>query len=372
MPEGGAAPTLAQTSQKVCPLTTRLAQDPSVTAQDVDNGTRSLMEFLLAVRESALESSRISFGCVTTRGRSEVSPWYSGSTYIVRLNPSGSVSLHGKDMGLSARRLKPTIYQDILAGLGIGQDDMANPSAALVAATRRNGGSFTVPGTSSRAYATVYIQPGLKTPFVLTAGFDLNESHLVSLADEKIEYGNPSVTARDVVDRDTLKTFVTEAGNHIQRLLKSRDPEAIDQIRLGLRDPNGPWRQGSVYLYVWDLTNRTILLHAGFPNTYELQPLRPVARDAVTGAYILPQLITAANSGPEGGFVEYHFDNPSDALDSVDIPKTGYVRKFVVQIPRLDGGSARAFSFVVGAGFYPSPSQVSQSTVVEEVLPQIM
>ena len=43
-----------------------------------------------------------------------------------------------------------------------------------------------------------------------------------------------------------------------------------------MRDPNGPWRHGSVYLYVWNLTSGTILFHAGFPDTYELQPLVPV------------------------------------------------------------------------------------------------
>ena len=93
-----------------------------------------------------------------------------------------------------------------------------------------------------------------------------------------------------------------------------------------MRDPDGPWRHGSVYIYVWDLTNRVILFHAGFPNQYEGQPLKPVRRDAVTGELILPQLIEAVNSGPEGGFVEYHFDDPNDDADSPDIPKIGIER----------------------------------------------
>ena len=48
---------------------------------------------------------------------------------------------------------------------------------------------------------------------MLVAGFDLDASHLISFADEAIDDGNPSVTARDVVDRATLKDFVTQAGN---------------------------------------------------------------------------------------------------------------------------------------------------------------
>ena len=128
------------------------------------------------------------------------------------------------------------------------------------------------------------------------------------------------------------------------------------------------------YLYVWNLTSQVILFHAGFPDTYELQPLVPVARDAVTGEFILPRLIEAARSGPEGGFVEYHFDDPTDDTDSVDIPKVGYVRTFSDQVQRADG-STRQISFVVGSGFYGSPSQeVAEggNAVIESVLPQIM
>ena len=359
-------PALAQTTD-VCPPTRRPAQAPSVTAQDVNSGASSLGDFMLAVRQRALESSGISFGCVI---RQEGTPWRSGSTYIVRLTPEGRVYLHAKDMSLSGRQLEPSIYQAILAALGIGRDDMANLPAALVAAAAGTGGSFPVPGASSEAYATAYIAPGFGTPFVLTAGFDLDASHLISLADEEIDYGNPSVPAKDVVDRDTLKSFVTQAGEHYLDTLRT-GREAGTKLRLAMRDPNGPWRHGSVYLYIWDLTNEVILLHAGFPNTYEVQPLRPVARDAVTGEFILPQLIAAAKSGPEGGFVEYHFDDPDDPFDDTDIPKVGYVREFLGEIRRPDGSTIQV-PLVFGSGFYRRPSQVSQGTVVEAVLPQIM
>lgn len=206
---------------------------------------------------------------------------------------------------------------------------------------------------------------------MLTAGFDLDASHLVAFADEEVDYGNPSIAAKDVVDRDTLKAFVTEAGNYYIDRFKAGGPEAGTRLRLAMRDPNGPWRHGSVYLYVWNLVDRTTLFHAGFPNTYELQPLRPVARDAATGEFILPQLIEAAESGPEGGFVDYHFDDPNDAFDSADVQKIGYVREFQMEISRPDGSTVQV-PLVFGSGFYRRPSQVSQSTVVEAVLPQIM
>ena len=163
-----------------------------------------------------------------------------------------------------------------------------------------------MPGASG--YAVVYTSLSFRTPAILLAGFDLNETHL---AEEEIDYGDPAVKAEDVDDRETLKAFVTEAGNYFMELVRTGDPAEISKARVAMRDPDGPWRDGSVYLYVWNLTSQLILFHAGFPDTYELQPLVPVARDAVTGEFILPQLLAAAESGPEGGFVEYHFDDPN-------------------------------------------------------------
>ena len=65
-----------------------------------------------------------------------------------------------------------------------------------------------------------------------------------------------------------------------------------------------------MYLYVLDLVSNIILFHAAFPNRFELKPLIATVRDAVTGDLILPQVIEAAKSNPEGGFVEYYFDDP--------------------------------------------------------------
>ena len=121
---------------------------------------------------------------------------------------------------------------------------------------------------------------------VLIAGFDLNESHL---APEPIDYGDPAITAEDVVDRETLKAFVTEAGEYVLALQKSGDLSAASKVRIALRDPKGPWRHGSVYLYVLDLTSNIILFHGAYPDRFELRPLVATVRDAVTGELVLPQ-----------------------------------------------------------------------------------
>ncbi len=134
-----------------------------------------------------------------------------------------------------------------------------------------------------------------------------------------------------------------------------------------MRDPNGPWRHGSVYLYVLDLTSNIILFHGAFPDLYELRPLIATVRDVVTGELVLPQVIEAAKSSPDGGFVEYYFDDPTDDTDSADIPKVGYARQFTGQREREDG-TVLPINFIVGSGFYgraPDVVATGPSTVVE-------
>ena len=376
------APLAVAQSQEACqpPAGGTPVAPPRVTALQVENGTGSLMDFALSsrdrLREQAVEGTTAGqsqyVGCLI---RQDESPWRSGSTYLVTLSYDGRVFVHAKDMSLSGGRLKPSIYGGILRALGINPADLADPAtgrAAFAVAEAGNGGSFDIPGVpGASGYASAYTSLSFRTPAVLLAGFDLNATHLAA---EQVDYGDPAVTAADVVNRATLKAFVTEAGNFFMGLVKTGDPAAVSKARIAMRAPDGPWRHGSVYLYVWNLTSRTILFHAGFPDTYELQPLVPVARDAMTGEFILPQLIEAARSGPEGGFVEYHFDDPTDDTDSVDIPKVGYVRTFSDQIRRADG-STREVSFVVGSGFYGSASQeVAEggNAVIESVLPQVM
>ena len=100
----------------------------------------------------------------------------------------------------------------------------------------------------------------------------------------------------------------------------------------------------------------------------------PTVRDAVTGELVLPQVITAAKSSPEGGFLEYYWDDPTDDTDRADIPKVGYARQFTSQIVRTDG-SVIPVSLIVGSGFYgTAPEAVAgdHDTIVESILPQVM
>ena len=372
-----ARPAYAQT-QEACPLPDGVAPppDPPVTAQQVEGSSASLMDFALAARDryrtptSTLEEA-LYFQC---RVRQEGSPWRSGSTYLVQLTLDGRVYEHAKSMALSGRLLNPLIYAEILAALGVEPAVLANLASPDPATAAQAFGAVMgtlsqepdaafdatslIPGASGHAAVSLLGDSGI--PILLLAGFDLNESHLV---EEAIDYGNPAITAKDVVDRETLKAFVTAAGEWFIPIVETAtDPAAISKVRIAARDPNGPWRHGPVYLYVLDLTSNIILFHGAFPDRFEWRPLVATLRDAVTGWLILPQVIEAAQSSPEGGFVEYYFDDPTDDTDSADIPKVGYAREFTATIGRPDGTSF-TLNVIIGSGFYGSaPEDASTVT----------
>ena len=373
-------PALAQ-ARLDCPLPAGVTapEPPRVTAQQVEDGSAALRDFALAARERFVSVSRgitsagqtAYFGCLV---RQEGSPWRSGSTYLVQLTIDGRVFFHAKDMSLSGRQLHPLIYGAILQALGIDPAALRDPAAAaaaFAAAIAGDGGPFNVaPVPGASGYATVYPSATIGQPLVLLAGFDLGASHL---AEETIQHLNPTVTARDVVDRASLKAFVTAAGDYFIELVETGDPAALSKARVAFRDPNGPWVHGSVYIAAMQPDTRLIVFHGGFPDRFELRQ-GGISRDAVTGELIVDQLIAAANSGPEGGFWQYHFDNPADDTDSAEIPKVGYARLFSGNIPLPDGRMLPT-SFIVNSGFYLSSPEViaaRHNAVVESVLPRVM
>ncbi len=349
-------PAFAQ-AQLNCPPPAGLTppEPPSVTAQQVEDDA-TLRDFALAVRDQFSQGTPTTpqvglyVGCLI---RQEGSVYRSGSTYLIQLRRDGRVFVHAKDMSLSGRQLRPVIYGAILDALGIDRAALTDPAAVLTAftdATTGDGGSFDVPGIpGASGYAAVYVSAKFGSPVVLLAGFDLNASHLV---EEDIVHIDPAVTARDVVDRATLKAFVTQAGELILDLAQQQNGDIL-KAKNALRDPNGPWVHGPVYLSILNPATNLILFHGGFPDRLELRR-GGISRDIATGELIVDQLIAAANSGPEGGFWEYYFDNPADDADSAEVPKVGYARLFSGSFRRRDG-TEFPISFIINSGFYLSP-----------------
>ena len=355
-----AGPALAQLD---CPLPAGVTPPaaPPVTAQQVEDGSASLTDFALAVRDVFVsESQGMTTSNITTLAqlayvgclfRQEGGPWRSGSTYVVRLAPSDRVLVHAKDMALSGRQLNPVIYEAILRALGIDPADLTSPAAAraaFAAAISGNGGAFNVPDIPGASGYAIGLLSGISgQPALVLAGFDLDSSHVT---EEQIEHIDPAVAAREVVDRSTLKSFVTAAGEYFVGLLSSGDLTAVSKARVILRDPNGPWRHGPVYVAIMDRVSRIITLHAGFPDRFEFRQ-GGIARDIATGELVVDQLIAAAESGPDGDFWLYFFDNPADDTDGADVPKVGYARVFTAHIPRPDG-STISIDYIVNSGFY--------------------
>ena len=371
-----AHPALAQTELD-CPLPPGWTPPP-VTAEQVENGSISLRDFALVARDrfrgvsqGATGTGQLYSGACLVR--QEGGPWRSGSTYLVQLTPNGRVRIHGKDMALSGRLLKPRIHLQILSSLGVpvtvlanlvspDPDTVAQAQAAVIATLSQEpdaafdatGPSAVGPGIPGAVgYASAYISgratSNQPVPIILLAGFELDASHL---AQEPIDYGDPAITAKEVVDRETLKAFVAEAGKYFSRLQETGVQGAVLKSKIALRDPNGPWKHGNVYISVVDRISNIIVFHGGFPDRFELRP-PGISRDAVTGELIIDQMIAAAASGPEGGFWNYHFDNPTDDTDGAEVPKLGYAREFSGAIPRADGSNL-PFSFIIQSGFYGS------------------
>ena len=226
-----------------CPLPAGASPlaDPRVTAQQVETGTASLREFALAAREAAkaYEQQAMTveqgyyFGCLVR----QEGPWRSGSTYVAIVTPDlplrtasradMRISVHAKDMSFAGRLLHPAIFRNVMGALGVAETDLnalpdpeagrrilrtlaQEPEAAFDATAPIPGVSPGFAGASG--HVAVYNSPLFGGyPFVLFTGFDIDSSHLV---EEDIVY-LPTVTAKDVVDRETLKAFVTEAGNHV-------------------------------------------------------------------------------------------------------------------------------------------------------------
>ena len=149
------------------------------------------------------------------------------------------------------------------------------------------------------------------------------------------------VTAGDVVDRETLKAFVLAAAAYGDQASSLAEYLAIlQEFRT-----EGPWKQGSIYLFL-STTDGLIILHGANPdlegqNLYELE-------DA-NGVKITQELIAAAAEG--GGYVEYLWPDPQIEGDTGS-PKVSYAIPY----------SALGQDFVLGSGFYPG----SVSTAVAD------
>ncbi len=257
-----------------------------------------------------MERDSVYIACIA---REKEGPYYSDSTYTMLVTLDGRLLIHAKDMSLSIRQLNPQIYAVILSGLGASADDLArlgsaDPAVAGQAlvgifaklSAEEPDGAFSFGGSQSgipatSGHAAVYYSSESTSPIILLAGFDLSEVYLIDFDEENLDYGNPSIQAKAVVDRESLKMFVMEATGYIRQALETGDPAAQSEARLVMHNPNGPWKHGSIYLYIYDSVNEQTVFNGGFSDRFEFLNAG-ISRDAATGELVW-DLVQEAEAG---------------------------------------------------------------------------
>ncbi|MXY84399.1 MAG: hypothetical protein F4Y91_20665 [Gemmatimonadetes bacterium] len=173
----------------------------------------------------------------------------------------------------------------------------------------------------------------------LTAALMLALASLLSAAHPAIAQ-DPEVTASDVVDRETLKAFVLAAKAYGDQA--SSLPEYLAILQEFRTE--GPWKQGSIYLFLFT-TEGLFILHGADPS---LEGQNLIELEDANGVKIVQELIAVAAEG--GGYVEYLWPDPQIEGDTGS-PKVSYAIPY----------SALGQDFVLGAGFFPE----SAATAVE-------
>ena len=143
------------------------------------------------------------------------------------------------------------------------------------------------------------------------------------------------ITAREVLDRETLKAFVQSAKAYVEGLTDAAEIDVLQEDH---------WKFGSVYIFI--ANDEGVIRWHGANASLVGQSLIGL-EDQFTGALFVQELIDAAKSG--GGYVEYHFDDPNVSGDEDRTsPKLGYVETFTSPLPDLFPDQ----TMFIGSGIY--------------------
>ena len=191
-------------------------------------------------------------------------------------------------------------------------------------------------GVEIGSWSSIPINAGYKVILYLPVGGKAQVKGSYSL-----EEPTKQITARAVVDKETLKAFVGTAKEYAKSFPFSEDIEAE------FRQEGGRWKHESIYLSVLN-SDGVIVFHAANP-ALEGQDLTNL--EDPNGVKYIQELVAAAAAG--GGFVEYYFDNPAIdengdgelVGDPIGSPKISYA----TPITDLQTG----MEITLLSGFYP-------------------
>ena len=257
--------------------------------------------------------------------------WKSGSMFLIIFLKSGEPFIHGNDRTAESKNL-----------LGVEDERGTKVVEELLAAAARGGGFVEYyDGGLKTAYAVEYTSGITARQFVLVGGYSQDVSHVpIQIAD----LPKPAVTASQVVDRETLSTFVEEAARTFQEALMSEGFSEVAGTLNAFRAEGGDWKSGSIYL--WVVSGGGVTAFHGSEPWREGKPT-DIKRTDSKGVKIAEELVGGARR--EGRkFLRYHYDNPAiEGDEDTGSPKLGYAVS--VQLPNTDQ------KFVIGSGIYLDP-----------------
>ena len=281
-------------------------------------GAKAEIEAITDVNEGAKLRDRL-----RTEG-----PWKSGSMFLIIFLKSGEPFIHGNDREAESKNL-----------IGVEDDNGLKVVEELLAAAARGGGFVEYhDGEAKTAYAVEYTSGITGRQFVLVGGYSQDVSHVqIQTAD----LPKPAVTASQVVDRETLITFVEEAAKVYAEAVQSEGYSALTGIRNAFRVEGGDWKSGSIYLWVVSGSG-IILFHATEP--FREGKETDLTRTDINGVRFAEELIGGARR--EGRkFLQYYYDDPTiEGDEDTGSPKLGYAVGFSVA-----NSDQKA---VIGSGIY--------------------
>ncbi len=300
-----------------------LADDERTTAKDVAESEPEMIQETLKAFVLSAEAhfTGVSLGelqALPAAIQVEGGDWNYKSMYLVVLTTDGTVFAHGEDPSKNFTN----VIDDV-------DDNGKEVVKEILAVADREEGGFVeyawddpstdeddADGGARVCYAILTAHPQYPREFVIVGGYH----HNVTSTEEEPE--SPEVTAMDVRDRETLKAFVKSAKAHAESLTENI---RINEFR------GSQWKFESVYIFI--LNDEGVIRWHGANADLVGQNLSNL-EDAVTGALFVQEIIEVAASG--GGYVEYHFDDPSVEGDEDNTsPKVAYVESFTSPLPNL-------------------------------------
>ena len=305
-----------------------IAQEKKITAYEVvDRAT--LKAFVLRGKEYMESLHSVSEIAILRRAFRNEGEWKSGPMFLVTMIYNGYALLHGRDPEAD--------HQDIM---DIEDDNGKKVVREFLAAAKQGGGfvEYHDQGVAKVAYAIEFKAVLTDNPFVLVGGWSQDVSRVVTKSSPS-PIASPRVTAREVVDRETLKVFVRAAAKAFRDSMMTTGYSEVPRVRTAFRVEGGDWKDGSVYVFVLS-DDGFVFFHGDDPF---LEGRTVLELEDVNGVKFIQELLAAAERG--GGFVEYNWDDPSVKGDEANgSPKLSYTESF--HLPGRDQ------FFIVGAGIY--------------------